>query len=542
MTVDEPAVTPRQRRPLRLAEVFLLLLALAGGIGGYAMVGTSIRGELPDSFWGSSALLAATALVAHIVLRLRAPWSDQVILPAVVLLNGIGLSMIWRLEISGSPGMAPADAVGNMTASLLGASVAFTLLWLLRDHRWLRRYTYIFMLVGLLLVSLPLIPGLGQQINGARIWITIGGFSLQPAEFAKIALAVFFAGYLVVNRDTLALAGPKVLGLHLPRLRDLGPIMLVWGVSLVILVFQRDLGTSLLFFGLFVAMLYQATARSSWILLGMTLFALGAFSAAQLFPHVGARIDVWLHPLDAEQYDREVGGSFQLVQGMFSMANGGLFGTGWGEGRPFQIPYAYSDFIYAALGEELGLTGLAAVLLSYLLIVQRGFKAALTVRDGFGKLLAAGLAFVMALQIFVVVGGITRIIPLTGLTLPFMAQGGSSLLANWIVIALLLRISDSARRPSDLPVRGQVGAAEREPVLVGGTSADDGTPVAGTPSAGGTPPPPPDGGTPAAGNRLPRRSLTERESSGTTGASGSSDPTEYIDPSTPEAPRGGDRP
>ncbi|MEG3614046.1 FtsW/RodA/SpoVE family cell cycle protein [Isoptericola haloaureus] len=540
MSADS-TVAPRQRRPLRLAEVFLLLLALAGGMGGYAMVGLSIRDELPDSFWWRSALLAATALVAHLVLRFRAPWSDQVILPAVVLLNGIGLSMIWRLEISGAAGMAPADAAGNMTASLLGAVVAFTLLWLLRDHRWLRRYTYIFMLVGLLLVSLPLIPGLGEQINGARIWISVGGFSLQPAEFAKIALAVFFAGYLVVNRDTLALAGPKVLGLHLPRLSDLGPIMLVWGVSLVILVFQRDLGTSLLFFGLFVAMLYQATARSSWIVLGMTLFAVGAISAARLFPHVGARIDVWLHPLDAEQYDREVGGSFQLVQGMFSMANGGLFGTGWGEGRPFQIPYAYSDFIFAALGEELGLTGLAAILLTYLLIVQRGFKSALTVRDGFGKLLAAGLAFVMALQIFVVVGGITRIIPLTGLTLPFMAQGGSSLLANWIVIALLLRISDSARRPSDLPVRGQV-SHEREPVLVGaGAGPDDGTPVAGTPAVGG-PSRVPDDGTPAAGTALPRRSVSERDGGGPTGTTGSSDPTEHLDPTDPESPRGGDRP
>ncbi|GAA4730016.1 FtsW/RodA/SpoVE family cell cycle protein [Isoptericola chiayiensis] len=535
MSADTPAVTPRQRRPLRLAEIFLLILALGGGVGGYAMVGLSIRGELPESFWWRAGLLGLTALVAHVVLRLRAPWSDQVILPAVVLLNGIGLSMIWRLEISDSAGMAPADAAGNMSASLLGAVVAFTLLWILRDHRWLRRYTYIAMLVGLLLVALPLIPGLGEEINGARIWISVGGFSLQPAEFAKIAFAVFFAGYLVVNRDTLALAGPKVLGLHLPRLRDLGPILVVWAASLVVLVFQRDLGTSLLFFGLFVAMLYQATARSSWILLGLSLFAVGALAAARLFPHVQARVDVWLHPFDAEYYDREIGGSFQLVQGQFSMANGGLFGTGWGEGRPFQIPYAYSDFIYAALGEELGLTGLAAILLTYLLIVQRGLKTAVTVRDGFGKLLAGGLAFVMALQIFVVVGGITRIIPLTGLTLPFMAQGGSSLLANWIVVALLLRISDQARRPSDLPVRGQVspGRAEPEPVLVGagsdgGTSdgaasgprsGPSGTPAAGTPAAG----------TPASGSPLPRRRVADRDvPDGGTGPA-SSAPTERLD-------------
>jgi cell division protein FtsW (lipid II flippase) len=527
VTTENPTVAPRQRRPLRLAEIFLLVLALAGGVGGFAMVGLSIRGELPEGFWTQCLLLGATALVGHLVLRFLAPWADQVILPAVILLNGIGLSMIWRLEISGSAGMGPADARGNLMASLLGAVIAFAILWLLKDHRWLRRYTYTAMLVGLALVALPLIPGLGTEVNGARIWISIGGFSLQPAEFAKIAFAVFFAGYLVVNRDTLALAGPKVLGLHLPRLRDLGPIVIVWAASLAVLVFQRDLGTSLLFFGLFVAMLYLATARSSWILLGLTLFAAGALAAARLFPHVGARIDVWLHPFDAAQYERDPGGSYQLVQGQFSMANGGLFGTGWGAGRPFQIPYAYSDFIYAALGEELGLTGLAAILLTYLLVVQRGLKSALTVRDGFGKLLAGGLAFVMALQIFVVVGGITRIIPLTGLTLPFMAQGGSSLLANWIVIALLLRISDSARRPSDLPVRGQVGVGgtrEPAPVLVGGAADSTGTPSG-----------------PGDGPALPRRRVAERDPGGP-GSTGTptAAPTEHIDTSNLDGPRGGD--
>lgn len=526
MTSQDPTVEPRQRRPLRIAEVFLLIFALGGGIGGFAMVGLSIRGELPDQFWFRSMLLTATALVAHIVLRLRAPWADQVILPAVVLLNGIGLAMIWRLEISDATNMAPANAAGNMQATLIGAVGAFALLWILGDHRWLRRYTYTAMVVGLLLITLPLIPGLGREINGARIWIDVGGFSLQPAEFAKIAFAVFFAGYLVTNRDTLALAGPKILGLQLPRLRDLGPILLVWAASLAVLILQRDLGTSLLFFGLFVAMLYQATARSSWIVLGLTLFAAGALAAARLFPHVGARIDVWLHPFDASQYERDPGGSYQLVQGQFSMANGGLFGTGWGEGRPFQIPYAFSDFIYAALGEELGLTGLTAVVLLYLLVVQRGLKSALSVRDGFGKLLAGGLAFAMALQVFVVIGGITRLIPLTGLTLPFMAQGGSSLLANWVVIALLLRISDSARRPSDLPVRGQVSAGapapDPDPILVGPSGADGGTPADGTP---------------AASSNLPRRRVADRDPHGHPGGSA---PTEHIGTDDPPQHRGGE--
>ncbi|WP_277212262.1 FtsW/RodA/SpoVE family cell cycle protein [Isoptericola croceus] len=514
MTSQSSAVEPRQRRPLRLAEIFLLILALAGGVGGFAMVGLSIRGELPDQFWFRSGLLGATALVAHIVLRLRAPWADQVILPVVVLLSGIGMSMIWRLEISGSVGMAPANVAGSMQASLVGVVIAFALLWILKDHRWLRRYTYTAMVVGLVAIVLPLIPGLGREINGARIWVFIGNYSLQPAEFAKIALAVFFAGYLVTNRDTLALAGPKILGLQLPRLRDLGPIILVWIVSLAVLVLQQDLGTSLLFFGLFVAMLYQATSRSSWIVLGMTLFGAGAITAARAFPHFQARIDVWLHPFEPQYYDREFGSSYQIVQGLFSMANGGMFGTGWGEGRPFQIPFAFSDYIYAALGEELGLTGLTVIVLSYLLLVQRGLKAALSVRDGFGKLLAGGLAFAMALQVFVVIGGITRIIPLTGLTLPFMAQGGSSLLANWIVVALMLRISDSARRPSDLPVRGQVAAGapapEPEPILVGSPGSDGGTPVDGTP---------------AAGTNLPRRRIADRAPDDT---GGSSAPTEHI--------------
>ncbi len=504
-------VEPHERRPARLAELFLLVLALAAGIGAFAMVGRATTGDLPEGFWVASGMLAGVALVGHVVLRIRAPWADQVILPAVVLLNGLGLATILRLQLSGARNMVGADAASNAVYSLLGALVAFALLWFLGDHRRLRRFTYTAMIVGLALVSLPLIPGLGQEINGARIWVSVAGMSMQPAEFAKIAFAVFFAGYLVSNRDTLALAGKKVLGLQLPRVRDLGPILIVWAASLGVLVFERDLGTSLLFFGLFVAMLYLATERSSWVLIGLLLFGVGAFAAANLFPHVNARMEVWLHPFDAELYDR-VGGSFQIVQGLFALGAGGLFGTGWGEGYPQRVPYAFSDFIYTSIGEELGLTGLLALLLVYLLIVQRGLRTSLAVRDGFGKLLAGGLAFVMALQVFVVVGGITRIIPLTGLTLPFMAQGGSSLLANWIVVALLLRISDSARRPSALPVRGQVapGGATHEPIVVG--------------SAGTTP----DGrptGTPASGTPLPRRTPVN------------GGPTEIIAPQ-PETPKG----
>lgn len=491
-TPAERTVEPTERRPARLAELFLLILALAAGITAFAMVGRSVTGELPGDFWAVSLILTGIAVAAHVVLRLRAPWADQVILPAVVLLNGLGLAMILRLELAGTKG---ADAWSQMMYTALGAVIAILIIWFLRDHRWIRKLTYTAMLVGLGLVVLPLLPVIGREINGARIWVNIAGFSLQPAEFAKIAFAIFFAGYLVTNRDTLALAGKKVLGLQLPRIRDLGPIIIVWAASLAVLVFERDLGTSLLFFGLFVAMLYLATERFSWVLIGLVLFAAGALVAASVFPHVGARMDVWLHPFDNELYNA-VGGSYQIVQGTFALAAGGLFGTGWGEGYPYLVPYAFSDFIYSSLGEELGLTGLLAILLTYLLIVQRGLRTAIAVRDGFGKLLAGGLAFVMALQLFVVVGGITRIIPLTGLTLPFMAQGGSSLLANWIVIALLLRISDSARRPSALPVRGTIaqGGAMHDPIVVGahdGTTPGGGVPVrrstADAPSRGSTP-------------------------------------------------------
>jgi cell division protein FtsW (lipid II flippase) len=330
----------------------------------------------------------------------------------------------------------------------IGVGAAAATILLLRDHRTLRRFTYTSMIAGLICLMLPLAPGLGSQQFGARIWIRVGSLSFQPAELSKIFLAVFFAGYLVTRRDALALAGKKILGLRLPRLRDLGPILTAWAVSLGVLIFERDLGTSLLFFALFVAMLYVATDRPSWIILGLVMTAAGVSLAYTYFSHVQARVDIWLHPFDQTLYGRNPGGSYQLVTGLFGLANGGLTGTGWGRGRPDLTPLAYSDFIYSALGEELGLTGLIALLLIYLLLAQRGWRMAVGVRDGFGKLLATGLAFAIVFQVFVVVGGVTRLIPLTGLTLPFLAYGGSSLVANWVIIAILARISDAARRPA----------------------------------------------------------------------------------------------
>ncbi|MDD9207305.1 FtsW/RodA/SpoVE family cell cycle protein [Georgenia sp. 10Sc9-8] len=446
-------ITQHRARTGRSIELGLLVLALALGLGAYAQVGLATTGELPPSLLPRGLALTGLTLAAHLLVRWRAPYADPVLLPVAVALNGIGLAMIHRLDVAyAAAGNPTNDAARQLLWTVVGMGAALVVLVVLRDHRILRRYTYTAMVAGLALLMLPLVPGLGVSINGARIWIRVGDLlSFQPAELAKIVLAIFFAGYLVTNRDTLALAGPKVLGVRLPRTRDLGPILLAWGVSLAVLVFERDLGTSLLFFGLFVAMLYVATEKLSWIVLGLLLFAGGAAAAATLFPHVGARFDVWLNALDPEVYNRAPGGSGQLVQGLFGLAAGGLTGTGWGQGYPHLVPYANSDFIVASLGEELGLTGLLAILLLYLVLAERGMRAAVGVRDGFGKLLISGLAFVVAFQCFVVVGGVTRLIPLTGLTMPFLAYGGSSLLSNWIILALLLRISDAARRPGPPP-------------------------------------------------------------------------------------------
>ena len=318
----------------------------------------------------------------------------------------------------------------------------------MKDYRVLRRFSYVSMVIGLVLLLSPMLPVVGSEQYGARIWVKIPGLgSFQPSEFAKLFLAFFFASYLYDHRDQLAVGGKKVLGLQLPRIKDLGPIIVVWIVSMGVLVMQHDLGTSLMFFAMFVSMLYVATGRTSWIVIGFIAFAVGAFAAANIFSHVGARVGAWLHPFDSTQYNKEYGGSYQLVTGIFGLASGGLMGTGLGQGHPSLTPIANSDYIYAALGEELGLTGLMAILMLYLLIIAAGMITAMKIKDGFGKLLASGLVFTMAFQVFTVVGGITLVIPLTGLTLPYMAAGGSSLIANYMLATLLMVISNSANKP-----------------------------------------------------------------------------------------------
>ena len=433
------SLTPRRGRSV---ELLLLVGAVAIVMLAYVNVEIATHGTIPPNLLAQGAGLLTIAVAFHLVLRWRASYADPLILPIATLLNGLGLVMLHRIDIARGQAFGDGLALRQLTWSALAVAIAAAVLVLLPDHRLLRRYTYVAGLAAVVLLLMPLVPFLGREVYGARIWIGIGPFSFQPGEIAKIALAVFFAGYLVTARDALSVAGRKVLGLILPRGKDLGPILVAWVLSLGILVFQRDLGSSLLFFGLFVAMLYVATERVSWIAIGLSLLAVGTYVAYGLFGHVQARVALWLDPFAPEQSD-------QVARGLMGLAAGGLVGTGLGRGRPTETYFAESDFIIPSFGEEIGLIGLFAMILLYALLVQRGLRAAVGVRDGFGKLLATGLAFSIALQCFVVIGGVTRVIPLTGLTTPFLSAGGSSLLANWTIIALLLRISDQARRPLD---------------------------------------------------------------------------------------------
>ncbi|MBP3078700.1 FtsW/RodA/SpoVE family cell cycle protein [Streptomyces sp. CHA1] len=441
----------------RNTELALLVFAVVIPVFAYVNVGLAINDEIPTGLIGYGIGLGLLAGVGHIVVRRFAPYADPLLLPLATLLNGLGLVLIWRLDQSERLQQLAKKAYGSFSASApnqlmysaIGIAFFVAVVVFLKDHRILQRYTYISMVGAIILLLLPLVPGLGTDVFGAKIWINVGGFSIQPGEFAKIVIAIFFAGYLMVKRDALALASRRFMGLYLPRGRDLGPILMIWAVSLLVLIFENDLGTSLLFFGMFVIMLYVATERTSWIVIGLGMAAAGAVGVASFASHVQLRVNAWLDPFSCYA---DSGACEQIGQSVMSFGSGGVLGTGLGQGDSDLIGFAAnSDFIFSTVGEELGLAGVMAFFLLYALIIERGARTALAARDPFGKLFAIGLTGAFALQVFVVAGGVMGLIPLTGMTMPFLAYGGSSVLANWALIAILIRISDTARRPAPAP-------------------------------------------------------------------------------------------
>ncbi|WP_343601819.1 FtsW/RodA/SpoVE family cell cycle protein [Mycobacterium sp.] len=445
----------------RNAELLLLCFAAAITAAALAIVEANQDRGLRWTLAGYAAAFLAMFVCAHVAIRRFAAYADPLLLPVVMLLNGLGLVMIHRLDLAarltdtrGHPG-----ATQQMVWTGLGVAVFAAVLAWLKDHRQLARYGYICGAAGLVLLAIPaLLPSSVSEQHGAKIWIRLPGFSIQPAEFSKILLLVFFSAVLVAKRSLFVSAGKHVLGMDLPRPRDLGPLLAAWVISVGVMVFEKDLGTSLLLYASFLVVVYIATQRFSWVVIGLTLFALGSFAAYFVFEHVRVRVQTWMDPFADPE-----GSGYQLVQSLFSFATGGMFGTGLGNGQPDSVPAASTDFIIAAFGEELGLVGLAGLLMLYTIVIIRGMRTAIAVRDSFGKLLAAGFASTLAIQLFIVVGGVTKLIPLTGLTTPWMSYGGSSLLANYVLLAVLIRISHAARRPFHTPPR------DRPPIAAAGT-------------------------------------------------------------------------
>ncbi len=429
---------------LRNLEATLIVFAMVVTSAALALVDLGTTGKLNPPIIGLTLGLGAIVLAMHVAQRFVARDADPLILPIVTLLNGLGIVMIHRLDISAGLTGWQANATRQMVWTAIATVVAIAVIVTVRNHRVLQRYRYVWMLIGVILLMLPLVPIIGVTINGARLWVDLGFVSFQPGEIGKIALALFFAGYLVTARDSLSVVGKRMFGVTWPRIKDLGPIVIVWALAMVVLIFQRDLGTSLLYFGLFLVLMYVATGRAIWFVVGGGLFGTGALVASQFLTYVQGRFSAWLDSFNQANYEA-IGGSYQLVQGIFGFASGGIIGTGLGAGHPGIVPLAESDYIVASLGEELGLVGVFAILSLYMLFVARGIRIGINGSDDFGRLLAVGLTFVIALQVFIVIGGVTRVIPVTGLTTPFLAAGGSSLVANWIIVALLLRLSDTVR-------------------------------------------------------------------------------------------------
>lgn len=405
----------------------------------YTLAALGTNAEIPPGIVVFVAFLLGLLLIAHIVVRLVARGADPTLLPLAALLHGIGFVMITRLDDE----LAGLQATWSMIA--IGVFVA-TLVVIQRPGD-LARYRWMLFFGGAGALLLPLVPGLGSNINGARIWVSLGPINFQPGEFAKLALAIFFAAYLADNREVIAARTWKVGPIHLPEPRYILPIGVAWGFAVVVMVAQRDLGSSLLFFTLFVVMMWVATERIAYVWIGLVLFAGAAYVAWRRFTHVQTRVEIWQDPW-SDSLDK----GYQIVQALFGLADGGLTGTGLGRGNPNQVPEAQNDFIFASIGEELGLIGATAILMAYLLIVGAGLRTALRTERTFEKLLAVGLTTIIGVQAFIIIGGVIKVVPLTGITLPFVSYGGSSLVSNYILLALLLRVSDSAsRRLGEMP-------------------------------------------------------------------------------------------
>ena len=413
----------------------LLILAVAGSLVAYALQGLGRHGEGPRNRAVYGALFAGASLGGWFVIRYAARSADPALYPVAVLLGGLGLAMLYRLmDERGRVDIARDQAVWL----LIGLACFALTLVIVRDIRQLDAYTYTIGLAGIVLLLLPIVPGVGYSINGARLWVNLGFLQFQPAEFGRVLIVIFLASYLSQRRELLA-AGVGRFGL--PRVKDLGPLLLAWGTSLAVLLLERDVGASLLLFGVFVVMMWVATGRSSYLLLGIVLFAIGAYIGWLALPHIQERVVIWFHALDPKNVN---GIGYQLAQGWFAFASGGMVGTGLGLGSPTFIPYVGSDFILAAFGEELGMLGVAAILLLYLVLIGRGLRIGLERQDTFGKLLAVGLTTVIGLQVFTIAAGVLRLIPLTGVPLPLVSYGGTSRVATFVILALLIRASAGA--------------------------------------------------------------------------------------------------
>ncbi len=433
----------RNRELLAMIPASLLVTA------GFAGVFIQRSNALSNVSLTYGAIFLGLCFAAHIFIRLTLPYADPYLFPLVAVLASFGIVMIYRINTT--------DARQQAQWFVLGLILFAVTIVAFRDYRKLEQYRYIIVFVSLGLLILPRVPGLGDQVNGAYLGVHIPGvFVFQPTEFAKIGLVVFLASYLRDTRQVMVMGARRFLGITIPPIKHFGPVLVIWAIAMLILLLLHDIGSSLMFYGALLAVLYVATNRVSFVIVGLVAFALGAWYLGTHIPHVHDRVEAWLHPFNAALYNK-TGGSFQVANSVFAQAAGGMFGQGFGQATlavPNTHPVAYllpapqTDMIYAVITDELGLFGACAVLLTYLLFIARGFKAAILARDSFSKLLAAGLSAVLGLQVFVIVGGVTRVIPLTGVTLPFVSYGGSSIIANFVLLALLLLVSDRARRPA----------------------------------------------------------------------------------------------